>query len=133
MERRILRNTYFVIGVALIAGGVFSGHRMALGVLLGGALSLFNRRWLQGSVRAILSYAVMTGTGRVPWFTASKLILRYLVVGSVILIAHRTGEFHPAGVGLGFAAFVFGVMIEAGYQTYTSFKSASAEENPTEE
>jgi hypothetical protein len=133
IERRFQRNTYLVIAILFFAGLQFSGRRMALGVLLGGVLSLFNKRWLQGSVRAILSYAAMTQTGRVPIFTSSKLILRYLVVGAVILAAVRTGEFHPAGIGFGFAAFVGGVMIEAGYQTYLSFQSASEEENSTEE
>lgn len=133
MERRFQRNTYIVIAISFIVGLLFSGRRMALGIMLGGVLSLFNKRWLQGSVRAILGYAAMTQTGRVPIFTSSKLILRYLIVGSVILAAMRTGKFHPAGIGIGFAAFVGGVMIEAGYQLYHSFKSASAEENSTEE
>ncbi|MDX2029577.1 MAG: ATP synthase subunit I [Blastocatellia bacterium] len=133
IERRFQRNTYLVIAILFFAGLQFSGRRMALGVMLGGVLSLFNKRWLQGSVRAILSYAAMTQTGRVPIFTSSKLILRYLVVGAVILAAVRTGEFHPAGIGFGFAAFVGGVMIEAGYQLYLSFQSASEEENSTEE
>lgn len=133
IERRFQRNTYFVIVISFLAGILFSGRRMALGIMLGGILSLFNKRWLQGSVRAILSYAAMTQTGRVPIFTPSKLILRYVVVGAVILAAVRTGEFHPAGIGFGFAAFVGGVMIEAGYQFYLSLKEASKEDNSTQE
>jgi hypothetical protein len=96
---------------------------MALGALLGGALCLFNIRWLRGSVGAILSQAVMTQSGRVPPFTASKFILRYVVIAAVIAVALWTGYFHPLGIGIGFAAFVGGVMIEAGYQLYLSFRS----------
>ena len=132
IERRLQRNTYVVIGAALIAGWFLSGWRMALGALLGGALCLFNIRWLSGSVRALLSKAVMTQSGRVPPFTASKLILRYFVIAIVIVAALSTGYFHPLGIGIGFAAFVGGVMIEAVYQLYLFFKFFKADENAQE-
>jgi len=110
---------------------------MALGAMLGGALCLFNIRWLSGSVRAILSHAVATQSGRVPSFTASKLILRYFVIAIVIGVALSTGYFHPLGIGIGFAAFVGGVMIEAVYQLYLFFKffksGENAEENSSKE
>jgi hypothetical protein len=122
IERRFQRNTYFVICASLIAGWYLSGWRMALGALLGGALCIFNIRWLRGSVRAILSKAVMTQSGRVPPFTASKLILRYFVIAIVLVIALSTGYFHPLGIGIGFAAFAGGVMIEALYQLCLFFK-----------
>jgi len=110
---------------------------MALGALLGGALCLFNIRWLSGSVRAILSKAVVSQSSRVPPFTASKLILRYFVIAFVIVAALSTGYFHPLGIGIGFAAFVGGVMIEAVYQIYLFFKffkaNESAQENSSKE
>jgi len=116
MERRFERNTYLIIVLALGAGYYFSGWRMAMGALLGGALCLFNIRWLRGSVSGILSHAAETG--RVPNWTASKFILRYVIVGIVIAAAVWSGDFHPLGIGIGFAAFVGSVMIEAGYQIY---------------
>jgi len=132
IERRFQRNTYVVIGVAVIAGWFLSGWRMALGGLLGGALCLFNIRWLSGSVRAILSKAVVTQSGRVPPFTASKFVLRYFIVAVVIVIALWTGYFHPLGIGIGFAAFAGGVMIEAAYQLCLFFKFFRADENAQE-
>jgi hypothetical protein len=132
IERRFHRNTYVVIGVALTAGWFLAGWRMALGVALGGALCLFNIRWLSGSVRAILSQAVVTQSGRIPPFTASKLILRYFVIAIVIVIALSTGYFHPLGIGIGFAAFAGGVMIEAAYQLCLFFKSFVAGDNARE-
>jgi hypothetical protein len=132
IERRIHRNTYVVIVVALIAGWILAGWRMALGVALGSALCLFNIRWLSGSVRAILSQAVMTQSARVPPFTASKLILRYFVIAIVIAVALSTGYFHPLGIGIGFAAFAGGVMIEAVYQLRLLFKFTGAGENARE-
>lgn len=132
IERRFQRNTYVVISVAMIAGWFLAGWRMALGVMLGGALCLFNIRWLSGSVRAILSKAVVMQSGRVPPFTASKLILRYFVIAFVIAVALSTGYFHPLGIGIGFAAFAGGVMIEAAYQLRLFFKFFKAGENARE-
>jgi hypothetical protein len=132
IERRFQRNTYVVIGVALIAGWFLAGWRMAMGVALGGALCLFNIRWLSGSVGAILSKAVLTQSGRVPPFTASKFILRYFAIAAAIGIALSTGYFHPLGIGIGFAAFAGGVMIEAAYQLCLFFKFFRAGENAQE-
>jgi ATP synthase I subunit len=132
IERRFQRNTYIVIGVSLIFGWFLAGWRMALGVALGGALCLLNIRWLSGSVRAILSQAVMTQSGRVPSGATSKFILRYLVIAAAIVIALSTGYFHPLGIGIGFAAFAGGVMIEAVYQLRLLFKFSGAGENAQE-
>jgi len=132
IERRFQRNTYLVIVVALTTGWILSGLRMAMGVLLGGALCLFNIRWLGGSVRAILSKAVVMQRRRVPPLTASKLILRYFVIAFVIAAALSTNYFHPLGIGIGFAAFVGGVMIEAGSQLYLFFRFFKTHENAQE-
>ena len=132
IERRFQRNTYIVIGVSLIAGCFLAGWRMALGVALGGALCLLNIRWLSGSVRAILGQAAMTQSGRVPSGAASKFILRYLVIAAAIVIALSTGYFHPLGIGIGFAAFAGGVMIEAVYQLRLLFKFSGDGENTQE-
>jgi hypothetical protein len=122
IDQRFQRNTYAVIAAALIIAFIWSGWRMALGVALGGALSLLNKRWLTTSVRAVLSRAVVMQNGRVPPFTASKFILRYFVIALVAGAAILTGDFHPLGIGVGLAAFAGGVMIEAGYQLYLTFK-----------
>ena len=123
IERRFQRNTWFVLSVALIASLVWGSMRLTLGIALGGAMSLFNQRWLEGSVRGILSQAVVLQNGRVPPWTASKLILRYFILALVLGIAVWTGAFHPLGIAIGFASFVGGVMMEAGYQMYLALKS----------
>ena len=118
VEQRFRRNMYIYIVVALAASLIWGGWRMTLGTLLGSCLSIFNKRWLEGSVAAILGNAVEMQNGRVPPFTAAKLILRYFIIAFVIGAAIWTGDFHPLGIGIGFSAFVGGVMIEAGYQLY---------------
>lgn len=116
--RRLRRNTFIVIGLALVASLIFSGRRMFFGVVLGSALCFFNLRWLTSSLRGILGLAMQQQDGRVPSFTAGKFIFRYYLVALAIGAAGWTGDFHPLGIGVGFAAFVGGVMIEAGYRLY---------------
>lgn len=132
IERRFARNTYLVILVALLTGLLWSGWRMALGVMLGGALCLFNKRWLTASVRALLSQSALLQNGRVPPFTAGKFILRYYITALGIGLGVWTGLFHPLGIGIGFAAFVGGVMIEAVYQLYLAFASGETEKDISE-
>ncbi len=128
LERRLQRNTYLVILVALLGGAFWAGGRMALGVALGGALSLFNKSWLHSSLRAILKIAAEKQDGRVPPFTVSKFIFRYYLIACAIGAAVWTGWFHPLGIGIGFAAFVGSAMLEAGYQLYLAYSSHHSEE-----
>jgi len=123
LRRRFQRNTYIFILIALVVAFAWSGWQMALGVLLGSALSLFNKRWLEGSLRAMLNHIVAKETGRVPPFTVFKFILRYFVIALAIGLAVWAGNVHPLGIGIGFAAIVGGVMIETGYQLYLAYKS----------
>ncbi|MBO0798136.1 MAG: ATP synthase subunit I [Blastocatellia bacterium] len=128
VEQRFQRNMNAYILVALAASMGWGGRRMVMGVVLGSALSIFNKRWLQGSVAAILGSAVQTQSSRVPPFTAAKFILRYFIIALVIGAALWTGGFDPIGIAIGFSAFVGGVMIEAGYQLCLIFRSTKNEE-----
>ncbi len=123
-ERRFRRNTYLVIALLFITGLIWSDWRMALGILLGGALSIFNERWLRASASAILGTAARTQ--RVPRWTAAKFILRYFVLALVAGVAVWSGFFDLLGIGIGLASFVGAVMVEAGYQLYLSFKTSDS-------
>lgn len=96
---------------------------MAAGVLVGGVLSLFNKRWLEASIKVLLDRSVESESGRVPAFTASKLILRYFVIILVIALAVWSRYINVIGVAIGFATFVLGAMVEAVYQFILSFKT----------
>lgn len=126
--QRLQRNTYLVISIALLLAALWSGWRMALGVALGGVLCLFNKHWLQSSLGAILRLAAQQGDGRVPPFTAGRFIFRYYIIALVIGAAVWTRAVHPLGIGIGFAALVGGVMIEAGYQLYLASKQSTTSE-----
>ena len=121
-EARIRRNAIVVTAIAAVAALAFGGLRMLAGVLLGCLLSEFNLRWMKASTAVILSPAAANRDGRVPKWTASKFILRWFVLVITAAIAVWSGWFDLMGIGIGLASFVFGVMVEAGYQTFRTFK-----------
>ncbi len=117
IERRVQRNGIFLIVLGVIAAFFLANLKMALGVALGGALSLFNAHWLNLSTKAILEYASATGNPTAP--RAAKFLLRFIVILAILLVAAWSRYFNFLGVGIGLAAFVGAAMIEAVYQLIT--------------
>ena len=122
-ERRIHRNTYFVIALTILIGSTLSGKRMAASILVGGLLCLLNQRWLSASVTTILGAAASTTSGTVPRWTVTKFILRYAVIGTIAGAALWSRKVDLIGFGVGIAAIVWAVMIEAGYQIFLTFRN----------
>jgi ATP synthase I chain len=112
---RIITLILIVLGAAIAFA--FVDLKMALGVALGGALSLFNERWLRSSTKAMIELASATGNPSVA--TTSKFIFRFVIIAAVIAMAMKSGSFNLLGIGLGFAAFVGATMVEAIYQLIT--------------
>jgi len=123
LNQRLDRNTLLFLGLALAASIWFGTSEIVAGVLVGGILALFNKRWLVGSIRSLLAAVTQGQESRQQTWSSSKLILRYLVVAIFFGLALSTGLFHPLGMAIGFASFVGGVMIEAGYQIYLALKT----------
>ena len=122
-ERRIHRNTWFVIVLTVLAGLTLSGWRMAASILVGGLLCLLNQRWLSSSVASILGLAAAHADGAVPRWTVTKFILRYAVIGTVAGVALWSRRVDLIGFAIGIAAVVWAVMIEAGYQIFLTFRN----------
>jgi hypothetical protein len=116
-EQRLRLITILVIIAGTILAFAWADWKMALGVVLGGALSLFNERWLRASTKAMIELASATGNPSVA--TTSKFIFRFVVLAAVLAVALKSGYFHLLGIGLGFAAFVAAAMVEAIYQLIT--------------
>lgn len=116
-EQRLRLITMVVIVAGTALAFALADLKMALGVTLGGILSLFNERWLRSSTKAMIELASATGNPSVA--TTSKFIFRFVVIAAVIAAAMKSGYFNLLGVGIGFAAFVAAAMIEAMYQLIT--------------
>ena len=114
VERRVLRNIFAVIALAIVAAALLADLSFMLGLLLGGALALFNYKWLHASLKAALA----TGTGKAAPGTVMKFVLRWVIIGAAAYAASLTGYFNPIAILAGLLAPALAVMIEAGYVTY---------------
>lgn len=112
---RIITMIVIVAGAALALA--FADLKMALGLVLGGILSLFNERWLRSSTKAMIELA--SATGNPSTATTSKFIFRFVIIAVVIAFAMKSGYFNLLGIGIGFASFVVAAMLEAFYQLIT--------------
>jgi hypothetical protein len=114
VERRVWRNILVVIALAVALTAIFADLRYALGIGLGGALSLFNYRWLHSSVRAILEL----GGEKAPAGTSLKFFFRWFVIGVIVYLLTRTGYFDAVAILAGLFAPAAAIMMEAAYVTY---------------
>jgi hypothetical protein len=114
VERRVWRNIFAVIAVGVMLAIFFADLKFRLGLALGGALAIFNYKWMQGSLREVLE----TGNPKAATGAVMKFVLRWFVVGVLAYMAHGTGYFDPVAILLGLFAPAIAVIIEAGYVTY---------------
>ncbi|HEX8090560.1 MAG TPA: ATP synthase subunit I [Blastocatellia bacterium] len=123
VERRVWRNIFIVIFLAIIASAALADSRFMLGVALGGALALLNYKWLHSSLRGILA----AGGAKAPPGTAMKFVTRWLVIAAVAWAAHRTGYFEAVGILAGLFAPAIAVMVEAAYVTFKTLAHHNGE------
>lgn len=122
VERRMWRNIFAVIAIAVVIAAITADLQFMLGLVLGGALALLNYKWLQSSLRAILEIA----HEKTPPGTMIKFVVRWLVIAAVAWAANKTGYFDAVGILAGLFAPAVAVMIEAAYIAY---KSVTTREN----
>ena len=115
LETRLLR---LMIATVVVAAGISAftaPWRFTTGLVLGGALSILNYRWLQTSVAAI--FDVNPASER-PRAGASRYLLRYLVVAAVVFAAANLQIVSLAATLAGLCAFVPALFIEAVREFY---------------
>ena len=110
LEVRLLRSMIATVTVAASVCAFVAPWRVTSGVILGGALAVLNYRWLHTSVAAIFN--INLGAER-PRAGASRYILRYAVVGAVVLAAVNLQIVSLAATLAGLSAFVPALFIEA--------------------
>src|SRR5918911_3521854 len=88
VERRVFRDTCIAAALAVAVSAPLAPWRVTTGLLLGGALSLFNMYWLRSSVTAVFESAP---EGRPPKMKAARYVLRYVFVVGAGVAANRLG------------------------------------------
>jgi hypothetical protein len=114
-NRRIFRSMIVAIVLAVSASLLFAPWRISTGLLLGGLLSLVNHYWLTSSTSAAFSVLV---DGQKPRLSLVQYVLRYALIGSVILLAYKFGIASVPALIAGLCSFVFALFVEAFREFY---------------
>jgi hypothetical protein len=112
---RIFRSMIVAVIVAVSASLLFAPWRISTGLLLGGLLSLVNHYWLTTSTTAAFSALV---DGQKPRLSLVQYVLRYAVIGSVVLLAYKFGFASVPALIAGLCSFVFALFVEAFREFY---------------
>ena len=115
LKTRLLRSMIVSIDIAVILTAMFAPWRVTSGLLLGGLLSILNYRWLHSSVTAVLSIGL---SSQRPRLGASRFLLRYLVVGAVIVTAYNLQIISLPATLAGLCSFVPALFVEAAREFY---------------
>ena len=114
-NRRIFRSMIVAIVLAVSASLLFAPWRVSTGLLLGGVLSLLNHYWLITSTTAAFSVLV---NGEKPRLRLIQYVLRYALIGSVIVLAYTLGVASIPALIAGLCSFVFALFVEAFREFY---------------
>jgi hypothetical protein len=115
-ERRIFRDTCVAAVVAVAVSAFLAPWRVTAGLLLGGALALFNQHWLSASVANVFGGA---GAGaRRARLGAARYVLRYFVIAAVVFAAVRLGLASLVATLAGMCAVVAALLAEGVRQLY---------------
>jgi hypothetical protein len=117
LERRILRGMCASVALAVTLSAVVAPWRVTTGLLLGGALSIFNHHWLRSSIAAALR--VSQSQPR-PRMKLARYVLRYLVVACAVVAAVSLNVVSLAATLAGMCSFVAALFAEAGSQLYAA-------------
>lgn len=115
LEGRLLRSMIASVAIAASICAFVAPWRVTSGVVLGGALSVLNYRWLHTSVAAIFSINLASERPRAG---VSRYVLRYLIVGALVFAAVNLQIVSLAATLAGLCAFVPALFIEAAREFY---------------
>jgi hypothetical protein len=125
LERRLRRNMFVVVALAVLLSAPLAPWRVTTGLLLGGALAVFNHHWLRSSLHAVFGGRA-TGASR-SRLVAARYVLRYVIIALVVASAYMFDLISLAATLAGMCAFAAAIMVEALVQLY--FAIVYREEN----
>jgi hypothetical protein len=115
LEARLLRWMIASVAIAAAVCPFVAPWRVTSGVVLGGALSVLNYRWLHTSVADIFNINLASERPRAG---ISRYILRYIIVTAIVLAAVNLQTVSLAATLAGLCAFVPALFIEAVREFY---------------
>src|SRR6185436_10740823 len=115
LETRLLRWMIASVAIAAAVCPFVAPWRVTSGVILGGARSVLNYRWLHTSVAAIFNVNLASERPRAG---VSRYVLRYIVVAAVVFAAANLQVVSLAATLAGLCAFVPALFVEAVREFY---------------
>jgi hypothetical protein len=115
LEARMLRTMIVTIAAAIAISAIVAPWRITTGLLLGGALSILNYRWLHSSATAIINVNIGSPAPRAH---SIRYVLRYAIVAAAVFAAYQLNLVSLAATIAGLCSFVPALMVEAFRQFY---------------
>jgi hypothetical protein len=110
LNARVFRVMVSATGLAVAISSLVGSWRFTTGLAIGGLLALFSHRWLRNSAAAAIR---LSAGGGVQQFRLLQFLLRYVVVGAVILSAYYADLASLPGLLAGMSSFVVALLVEA--------------------
>jgi ATP synthase I chain len=115
LQARLVRAMAISVALAVIISGPLAPWRVTTGLLFGGLLSLFNFHWMRSSIASLIE-------GRARGIrvsaSASRYVLRYIVIAAVCLVAYKLQLVSLPATIAGLCSFVVALFVEASRQFY---------------
>jgi hypothetical protein len=116
LERRVVRSMCAAVALAVMLSALVAPWRVTTGLLLGGALSLFNHHWLRSSIAAMFRADATHPRERLG---VSRFVVRYFVIACVVAVAVALNVVSVVASLAGMCSFVVALFVEASLQFYT--------------
>lgn len=110
LNARVFRVMVAATGLAVAISSLVGSWRFTTGLAIGGLLALLSHKWLRNSAAAAIR---LSAGGGVQQLRLLQFLLRYVVVGVVILSAYYAGLASLPGLLAGMSSFVVALLVEA--------------------
>lgn len=107
LQRNIEIGNWVALGVILTLSFLFLSGRFALGVLLGGLVSIVNFYWLSRDLKSTL----LRHAHRAKPFMMVKYYIRFIVTGVVLFVVITRAPIDIFGLVLGLSVIVINVIV----------------------
>jgi len=119
---RIVRILAVLLPASSISFWIFFDHRFAIGFFLGGTIAIANFLSLKKLVIAFADRVIASSGERRSSGLVLRFLLRYGIVALVGYAIFKSSAMSAYGLLAGLAILAVGIMLEAGYELYGSWR-----------
>ena len=119
---RILRILAVLLPCSAILFWIFFNHRFALGFMVGGAIAIINFLSLRKLVIAFADRVIASSGKERSSGLALRFLLRYGIIAVAGYAIFKSSAMSAYGLLVGLGIPAVGIMIEAGYELYGSWR-----------